>query len=706
MLTIPVHQAPILLTQPVHLASMAARGSTNPTLSSTTSDSEGTSLGEKEKIWSEVASTEMRINLMNNLINNKVGFNDVEMFNLGLEFNMKSKSLKDGDRERDTTVIEAAMRRKRKDEIKYRREQIGKRNELRKMMKNTLGEKSNEYKRMMRHLNMTAQRTRENLKHKYDKKLKHLKEKYMDDKEKKMDVIPEELDGFRDLAIFSKEKFDSIETEVPTVVKYGEVELNEDEEAVLRMHPKMAIVSRLDPGYMELNQEIGYTKVRWQIRKEEEEETEDIWTQNQKKQRTGKEEEEEEKKRRKQQEESELEDAKGRQVYNPETGDYDERKWRVTDMQECTRIYLPKPLEVKKEAEIEMRREAHAKISRQYREKFCNERGEQESNLTAQERRGLKSLEKRRNEGEIVITMTDKSTKFCVMKREDYLALGEPHVGKDKEISREEMVKMEKVLNSHALSWCRMWGTGESHGHADRVRASKVTRSGNMAVLYLSYKDHKAEPGKTRPIATGCSSNTLALSNSVSTIVEALANAEENKREVISTEDLIYNTKEHNQEVRKMKEEYEEKRRKKLKCKINHPTDKGNEVNLPTERHNEPEEVTCREEIGEKEGQKEEEEVGAKTRDRTPTDRREAEEMAQDMVEEMLKKISEREEHVKEDCKECGPPIEMEEMSLLGLDVVALFPSMSARKTGEIVRHRMMRSRMKFSGFDWKRGAV
>ena len=38
------------------------------------------------------------------------------------------------------------------------------------------------------------------------------------------------------------------------------------------MHPKMAVVSRLDPGYMELNQEIGYTKVRWQLRKEKEEE--------------------------------------------------------------------------------------------------------------------------------------------------------------------------------------------------------------------------------------------------------------------------------------------------------------------------------------------------------------------------------------------------------------------------------------------------
>ena len=65
---------------------MLARGSKNKyILSDLTSDTEGESLGEMEKVWSEVASTEMRINLMDNLIHNKVGFNDVEMFNLGLE---------------------------------------------------------------------------------------------------------------------------------------------------------------------------------------------------------------------------------------------------------------------------------------------------------------------------------------------------------------------------------------------------------------------------------------------------------------------------------------------------------------------------------------------------------------------------------------------------------------------------------------------
>ena len=89
------------------------------------------------------------------------------------------------------------------------------------------------------------------------------------------------------------------------------------------------------------------------------------------------------------------------------------------------------------------------------------------------------------------------------------------------------------------------------------------------------------------------------MSNSVSSLVEALANAEEEKREVISTEDLLYNTKEHNEEVRRMRREYKERKIRKLQCRVHHPT----------ERVNSSEEVTCRAPEDESEDDKEEEEA-------------------------------------------------------------------------------------------------
>ena len=61
---------------------------------------------------------------------------------------------------------------------------------------------------------------------------------------------------------------------------------------------------------------------------------------------------------------------------------------------------------------------------------------------------------------------------------------------------------------------------------------------------------------------------------------------------------------------------------------------------------------------------------------------------------------------IEKDCEECGIKVEDMNLCLLGLDVKALFPSMSARKTGEIIRKRMMKSEMKVEGFNWKMGLV
>ena len=45
-----------------------------------------------------------------------------------------------------------------------------------------------------------------------------------------------------------------------------------------------------------------------------------------------------------------------------------------------------------------------------------------------------------------------------------------------------------------------------------------------------------------------------------------------------------------------------------------------------------------------------------------------------------------------------------EEMCLIGCDVVALFPSLSSKRTGEIVRERVLKSKLKFEGFDFNHG--
>ena len=43
---------------------------------------------------------------------------------------------------------------------------------------------------------------------------------------------------------------------------------------------------------------------------------------------------------------------------------------------------------------------------------------------------------------------------------------------------------------------------------------------------------------------------------------------------------------------------------------------------------------------------------------------------------------------------------------LVGMDAVALFPSMSGRTTGRIVRKRIGKTTVKMEGFNWKKAAV
>ena len=77
-------------------------------------------------------------------------------------------------------------------------------------------------------------------------------------------------------------------------------------------------------------------------------------------------------------------------------------------------------------------------------------------------------------------------------------------------------------------------------------------------------------------------------------------------------------------------------------------------------------------------------------------------------LEELRESLSEAEyrERLEENCEGCGIPVEEMEMCMLGLDVEALFPSMTSARTGELVRKRMMRSTMKVEGFNYKMGLV
>ena len=242
-------------------------------------------------------------------------------------------------------------------------------------------------------------------------------------------------------------------------------------------------------------------------------------------------------------------EAKNRQVFDPIDKNYDARKRRATDLQECSRITLPKPLSPDEEANLDIRRRTQMEIFRKYKGKNTNKNGEQLTNLTKQEKEGLKSIQKRIQEGSIIVIKTDKSSKLAATTQEDYLRMGKEHVEKDKKITRQEVIDMEENLNGHNRAWANIWGSGKDHNHFERIIASKTTHSENLANLYLMYKDHK-EGDKTRPTATGHSSNSLGLSNSVAEVLESVANSLDKRYNTISSEDMLARIHRYNKNIK------------------------------------------------------------------------------------------------------------------------------------------------------------
>ena len=500
-----------------------------------TSKIEGKDLGEMRQIWVDTAVSEVRLNLMSALMGKKLGFREVENFGLGLKYNFKSEILKSQKDKPIEGVVQAAMKVKLRDEQHHHRELVREREIKRKRLGEKHHPKTHIYKRIIRFLRQEAGEEKRKHKEKHSKKVEHLENIYREPVEEQLDA-PEKMKQYEHLSVFCRYRYSNIPQDEVLVPKIGDVHLSQEEESILKKSPKFALPQKLLEDSLKEEMEKTYALIRMELREEEEPPNPETKVTTLIPNNSGNKSKEEEEKERA----SKEEEARSRQIFNPIEKEYDERRRRATDLVECARVTLPRPLSVRREAEIEMRREIHNRVYQEYRRDYCNKEGEQEGNLNEQEKHGLKSLLKRIKKENLIIMKTDKSGKLCATTEEQYKEMGKVHVDKDTPVGRDKIQESDKMMNEHSSAWCSMWRTGRYHEQEDRIVQSKTSKSENRAKLYLAYKDHKKEAFKTRPIGTACSSNTRAFANSVSDLLESIANSEEKSYEVISTEDLLH----------------------------------------------------------------------------------------------------------------------------------------------------------------------
>ena len=426
---------------------------------------------------------EERIMMMKKLIKLELGVAEVEEFGINIRSKFKSSFYKNKTRQGDMITEEAVkglMMLKLRDEKKFLSELLRDQREMRNKIHLELNKNSRPARKILKEFREESAKTRIECRTKYEEKINHLKRKYKESKEEKERRLPPDMEDLRELSIFDKERYNNIEVESYEVKVIGDVQLEENEKKVLKLHPKFAILPRLVEGGLDVDEELANSKLRMQLSKELEERRERKKRNELEKLVNGGVVMEEEKDMEEVIKDIE-EEARGRQVFDPVLKQYDERRRRVTDLKECNRITLPKPLPATEEAKIEIRREIHKNIFDKYRAEHCDFKGNQKSNLSKEEQADLKYLEKKIKEKKLIVIKTDKSSRFAVCSEDTYLRMGRVHTSKDRKVDRGELIETEKLLNSHCVAWGKLWRSGDHHDHRGRMINSKKTSLENTA---------------------------------------------------------------------------------------------------------------------------------------------------------------------------------------------------------------------------------
>ena len=251
---------------------------------------------------------------------------------------------------------------------------------------------------------------------------------------------------------------------------------------------------------------------------------------------------------------------KHRYIFNPFSKEIDFRYRRPTDYKLNKRIFLPRPLNELDEFQCELKRRQFNKVFDNFVKENTeptddgkngldsnNRRGnknvKQYLNLSFKERIGLKTLNDRIDSGEIMITPTDKSGRFAVLTKEQYIKSGEKHTSKDQKINWRDLKYMKNQVNNHMYWYGNIFRYCDKT-NPERMRANLVSSDLQLPEMAILVKDHKqwqfdsGAPVPSRPVVSGNSTINTHLSELISEIVEPIA-LHMNGCEVQSSEEAL-----------------------------------------------------------------------------------------------------------------------------------------------------------------------
>ena len=412
---------------------------------------------------------------------------------------------------RDNKLVEMQLRKRRDKE----------RNDLECVMSGS------GFVRMMKSMRSHVEVVRTQWKNKYLKKTKDYLAQRELDEASELSTLQEELGEFGKLRIFSGVSIPPEERKPPVTTK--EVELSKYEIEVLSKNPKFAVRAMMSKEKFMVEVEKGMCKKLFgDIGKEIVDGKTVVEVPS----------DDEEKRVMK---EAEWQDRKSQLVYDFEQKDLDFGRLKATEMKNNKRITLPKASSIQVEALMEVRRKRASQLYDMCVRKLGEECESGKDNLTMGERRGLKSLKKRVANDEIVVCQTDKSGRFCVLTKEQYVMAGNVHAEKDRRIDLDEHGEVERALNGHMRWWNSIWSLGSHWSQEDRCLRNLLNHGLGACPMTLLMKDHKPWEiiPKSRSVMGGNEGGNTGISEFLSMVLEPVAGEQSESMEINATNGLL-----------------------------------------------------------------------------------------------------------------------------------------------------------------------
>ena len=157
------------------------------------------------------------------------------------------------------------------------------------------------------------------------------------------------------------------------------------------------------------------------------------------------------------------ENVKTTKVYDVETKSLDFRNLKATDMKYNTRVKIQDFNDDEEAIRSNHLKSELKAVFVKYMKEHCDVHGNQlESNLDDKQVKAITDLKNKMKNENLVCIETDKTGKFALDKKENYIDKIQKHINMDEVITTKEVTKIENKLNKHSEHAARITKAGES----------------------------------------------------------------------------------------------------------------------------------------------------------------------------------------------------------------------------------------------------